>query len=106
MPGSTANVWADPLPPPSMPIGSVNCIAMAQADPKSHAGFTPCAPRCTVSCYRRRVDMATKRTNPPQDIYQVKVTLLGTKPPIWRRLIVPASMTLAKLHDVLQTAMG
>jgi hypothetical protein len=50
--------------------------------------------------------MATKRTNPPQDIYQVKVTLLGTKPPIWRRLIVPASMTLAKLHDVLQTAMG
>ncbi len=50
--------------------------------------------------------MATKRINTAQDIYQIKVTLLGTKPPIWRRLLVPASMTLAKLHDVLQTAMG
>jgi hypothetical protein len=50
--------------------------------------------------------MATKRINPAQDIYGIKVTLLGTKPPIWRRLLVPASMTLAKLHDILQTAMG
>ena len=50
--------------------------------------------------------MATKRIDPAQDIYGIKVTLRGTKPPIWRRLLVPASMTLAKLHDVLQTAMG
>ena len=50
--------------------------------------------------------MATKRIGTVQDIYGIKVTLLGTKPPIWRRLLVPASMTLAKLHDVLQTAMG
>jgi len=50
--------------------------------------------------------MATKRSNAAQDVYQIKVTLLGTKPPIWRRLVVPASITLAKLHDVLQTAMG
>lgn len=50
--------------------------------------------------------MATKKINPAQDVYGIKVTLLGTKPPIWRRLLVPASMTLAKLHDVLQTAMG
>jgi Plasmid pRiA4b ORF-3-like protein len=50
--------------------------------------------------------MAAKRITTVQDIYGIKVTLLGTKPPIWRRLLVPASMTLAKLHDVLQTAMG
>lgn len=50
--------------------------------------------------------MATKTSNTAQDAYQIKVTLLGTKPPVWRRLVVPASITLAKLHDVLQTAMG
>jgi len=49
--------------------------------------------------------MATKIES-ASDIYQIKVTLLGTKPPIWRRLLVPASMTLSKLHDALQTAMG
>jgi len=50
--------------------------------------------------------MATKKIASPQEIYQIKVTLLGTKPPIWRRLLVPADLTLAQLHDVLQTAMG
>jgi hypothetical protein len=50
--------------------------------------------------------MATKRFDTAQDIYQLKVTLLGTKPPIWRRLLVPADLTLAQLHNVLQTAMG
>jgi len=42
----------------------------------------------------------------PQGIYQIKVTLLGTDPPIWRRLLVPADLTLEQLHDVLQLAMG
>jgi hypothetical protein len=50
--------------------------------------------------------MATKKIASPQDIYQIKVTLLGTKPPIWRRLLVSADLTLAHLHNVLQIAMG
>jgi len=48
-------------------------------------------------------------TNPienSQQIYQIKVILLGTDPPIWRRLRVPANLTLETLHDVLQLAMG
>lgn len=40
------------------------------------------------------------------EIYQLKVTLIGTDPPVWRRLLVPADMTLAQLHTVLQVAMG
>jgi hypothetical protein len=50
--------------------------------------------------------MPTKKTGIPQEIYQLKVTLLGTRPPIWRRLLVPAALTLEQLHDVLQLAMG
>jgi hypothetical protein len=47
--------------------------------------------------------MASRRVG---DIFQIKVTLLETDPVVWRRLLVPASMTLAKFHGVLQTAMG
>lgn len=50
--------------------------------------------------------MPTKRNEGSQEIYQIKVTLLGTRPAIWRRLLVPAELTLGKLHDVLQVAMG
>jgi hypothetical protein len=46
--------------------------------------------------------MATK-TDTGQ-IYQIKVTLLRTRPPIWRRLLVPANMNLAALHAMLQLA--
>jgi hypothetical protein len=49
--------------------------------------------------------MATKKKQ-PEAIYQLKVTLAGSKPPIWRRLLVPADMTLGTLHVVLQVAMG
>jgi hypothetical protein len=50
--------------------------------------------------------MATKKIEMSQDIYQLKVTLRFTEPPVWRRLLVPARLTLEQLHDVLQTAMG
>jgi hypothetical protein len=50
--------------------------------------------------------MPTKNNAAPLEIYQLKVTLLGTMPPIWRRLLAPANVTLAQLHDVLQAAMG
>ena len=50
--------------------------------------------------------MGKKKIWLPQEIYQLKVTLRYTKPPIWRRLLVPAGLTLEVLHDVLQLAMG
>lgn len=50
--------------------------------------------------------MAKKKIWVPQEIYQLKVTLRYSKPPIWRRLLVPAGLTLDMLHDTLQAAMG
>ena len=39
-------------------------------------------------------------------IYELYVELEGIEPLIWRRLLVPATITLPKLHDLLQLAMG
>jgi len=39
-------------------------------------------------------------------IYQIKVTLNDSKPPIWRRILVNENVTLSKLHDILQIVMG
>ena len=39
-------------------------------------------------------------------IYQIKVTLNDTHPPVWRRILVPANTNLLKLHDILQIVMG
>ena len=42
----------------------------------------------------------------PVDALEVLVTLTGTDPVVWRRLVVPAGITLGGLHRVLQGAMG
>ncbi|MGB7981508.1 MAG: plasmid pRiA4b ORF-3 family protein [Candidatus Nanopelagicales bacterium] len=42
----------------------------------------------------------------PVDALEVLVSLTGTEPLVWRRLVVPASITLGRLHHVLQGAMG
>lgn len=39
-------------------------------------------------------------------VYQLKVTLLDTKPSIWRRVLVDGSSTLDHLHEVIQAAFG
>lgn len=39
-------------------------------------------------------------------VYQLKVTLLDTKPPIWRRVLVDGASTLDHLHEVIQAAFG
>lgn len=36
--------------------------------------------------------------------YQLKITIKGSKPPIWRRVLVPEGITFGKLHQMIQTA--
>jgi len=47
----------------------------------------------------------SKSPRTPDAVYQIKITLLDTQPPIWRRIQVQ-DCTLEKLHELIQTAMG
>jgi hypothetical protein len=42
----------------------------------------------------------------PGAVYQLKVTLDGIRPQIWRRIQVREDITLFKLHKILQVVMG
>lgn len=50
--------------------------------------------------------MAAKARGVSDQVYQLKITLRGSKPPIWRRVMVPGKFSLYKLHQVIQRAMG
>ncbi|MFD9889002.1 plasmid pRiA4b ORF-3 family protein [Amycolatopsis sp. NPDC059027] len=45
-----------------------------------------------------------KKTDGPAPVYQLKMSLKGAKPPIWRRLEVRADTTLSLLHEIVQIA--
>lgn len=37
---------------------------------------------------------------------QLKITLKGTKPPIWRRVLITDNITFETLHRIIQSSMG
>jgi Plasmid pRiA4b ORF-3-like protein len=69
----------------------------------------PAAYRQTVDALRAPSPRGNAKAAvvPTRDtVYQVKIALHGTRPPIWRRLRLPAATTLAQLHQVVQVAFG
>jgi hypothetical protein len=50
-----------------------------------------------------QVKIMTKKI---QKIYQLKISLNGAKPPIWRRILIADSVSLPRFHDVIQIVMG
>ncbi|NGM11642.1 plasmid pRiA4b ORF-3 family protein [Verrucosispora sp. WMMA2044] len=42
----------------------------------------------------------------PRQIFQLRMSLSGVRPAIWRRVLVPGGYTLDRLHRVVQHAMG
>ena len=49
---------------------------------------------------------SVKSAAQPGAVLQLKVRLLGISPMIWRRVLVPESVSLRALHGVVQLAMG
>ncbi|MGO4328933.1 plasmid pRiA4b ORF-3 family protein [Cupriavidus sp. 2TAF22] len=43
---------------------------------------------------------------PATSVLQLRIALRGLSPPVWRRLLIPERVTLARLHEVIQAAMG
>ena len=41
-----------------------------------------------------------------EKIYLLKIQMLDIEPAIWRSFVAPASITLDRLHDVIQIVMG
>jgi hypothetical protein len=50
--------------------------------------------------------MPARKSPNKTEIYQLKITLRGSKPPIWRRVQVRSDINLATLHRIIQEAMG
>lgn len=80
-------------PPLTLDLGPLTRVPSAPPVPTiERLGISASDPR------RRR-----PRTLPA---YQLKVTLLQVKPPVWRRLVLPGQWHLGRVHDAVQIAMG
>lgn len=50
--------------------------------------------------------LSIPQKRPFKKVFQFKIALLYTKPPVWRRILVPESYTFYDLHVAIQNAMG
>jgi hypothetical protein len=53
-----------------------------------------------------RAQVQAKLSPGQREVFQLKIVLDGSKPPIWRRVLIPADLKLPDLHGVIQLAMG
>jgi Plasmid pRiA4b ORF-3-like protein len=77
--------------------GSVGVLSYG-ADASKHFGLEACD---------MAADIGRGTAHGSEAAMQLKLSLRGvSKPPVWRRLLVPADMRLDRLHDVVRTSMG
>lgn len=55
---------------------------------------------------RLKITLPGKRKKTAPEIFQLKISLKQARPPIWRRVLVPATIQLEELHAVIQAAFG
>ena len=54
----------------------------------------------------KEIIISWPRKKPYKNIFQFKIILIGTNPPVWRRIQVPEYYTFYDLHVAIQDAMG
>ena len=52
------------------------------------------------------IELVPAETVGKKRLYQLKIVLKQSRPPIWRRVQVPSDITFATLHKVIQAVMG
>lgn len=91
----------------TLPAGKRASFAAALTPPNFP---TPAPPAAKPKGKVIKVDFGNSRTTgktaAKKVIYQLKISLQGARPPIWRRVQVPGSITLDELHEVIQHCMG
>lgn len=58
-----------------------------------------------MNCINYMIRMAENGPEGGVPLYQLKITLKWSKPPIWRRILVRQNMRLDRLHTVIQCVM-
>ena len=66
----------------------------------------PVPPQPITPIYHAAGEEVAQRALAEAGIYQLRITLQESEPPIWRRVLVPGDWSLGALHYVIQVAMG
>lgn len=84
----------------------LEALSRYHPDPAAARAARKAAMRVRSAVEEAPTPSAPRRTAKKGEAYQLKITLLDTKPPVWRRVEVPGDIKLSGLHAVIQTAMG
>ena len=93
---------------PSLADNGAVLVGFKEAEWQKHFGV---AVQETATKEEPKPKKATAKKESPQEkvsvrAFQMKITLRGMKPPVWRRFFVPEDMTFNDLADVLIVVMG
>ena len=83
---------------------------------RRHGSALPASPFLTTATHRLHLlstmkKRTAKKTAKPvipteNSVYQLKITLIESSPPVWRQVLVPGDYVMEDLHEVIQFVMG